>query len=84
LYFNPPPPPTLQETLQNPNPRREAHQIKKEMHQRSTVFISSRSPLSFKSITKAELRDIRMITRQQKKDSMNHFIGSMNIRYIDF
>jgi hypothetical protein len=24
-----------------------------------------------------------MITRQQKKDSTNHFIGSINTRYID-
>jgi hypothetical protein len=25
----------------------------------------------------------RMITRQQKEDSMNHSIGSINIRYIN-
>jgi hypothetical protein len=29
LYFNPPP--TLQESLRNPNPRKEAHHIQREM-----------------------------------------------------
>jgi hypothetical protein len=45
LYFNPP---TLQETLRNPNPRKEAHQIQRKMQQRSTGFISNDLPNSFK------------------------------------
>jgi hypothetical protein len=31
LYFKPPPQPTLQETLRNPNPKNEAHHIQREM-----------------------------------------------------
>jgi hypothetical protein len=114
LYFNPP---TLQETLCNPNPRKEAHHIQREMQQRSKGFILNNSPISFKelivktceklwmtlfflhnqtsatsskslnlnlkmSILQQNICWTRMITRQQKKDSMNHFIGSINIRYI--
>jgi hypothetical protein len=47
LYFNPP---TLQETLRNPNPRKEAHQIQMEVQQRNTGFISNHSPISFKEL----------------------------------
>jgi hypothetical protein len=47
LYFNPP---TLQETLRNPNPRKEAHKIQMEMQQRNTGFISNHSPISFKEL----------------------------------
>jgi hypothetical protein len=43
-------PRTLQETLCNPNPRKEAHQTQKEMQQRSTGFISNLSPLFFKEL----------------------------------
>jgi hypothetical protein len=116
LHFNPP---TLQETLRNPNPRKEAHHIQREMQQRSTGFISNNLPISFKEVIVKTCKELwitlfllhnqrtsstspsqslnlnlnmsilqqnicwtRMITRQQKKDSTNHFIGSIIIRYI--
>ena len=51
--------------------------------QRSST--SSQSPkMNLKlSILQQNICWTRMITRQQKKDSMNHSIGSINIRYID-
>jgi hypothetical protein len=47
LYFNLP---NLQASLQNPIPRKEAHQIQKELQQRSTSSIAIPSPISLQQL----------------------------------
>jgi hypothetical protein len=46
-------------TLRNPNPRKEAHHIQREMQQRSTGFILNNSPISFKELIAS--KDLRWV-----------------------
>ncbi len=52
--------------LRNPNPRKKAHQIQKEMQQQSTGFISNHLPVSLKELMmKICKKSIKSITEDE-------------------